>query len=210
MATKVLAGASWARRDRLSGRASPEAASAARPRSTRRALELVAMRGGDVIGVRHVLDGARAMLGQGSEALAPVGVDAAGATSFTVGEVNGDEFVVHVPDRARVRSGVPSGLARLGTGPTTLVLAVDQRAVVVLRSGIQIRARIVEVDIRPGSQPKRSPSVRWLVAVGALYVGALALCAVMVPDHRAAMEEGSLQRVVQSVTSQAIALPRGL
>src|SRR5512132_228941 len=59
---------------------------------TKSALELVAMRGRDVIGVRHLLEGGRAFLGSGPEAIARMPTKDLGGGSVVVGEVTASEF----------------------------------------------------------------------------------------------------------------------
>src|SRR5262245_34213513 len=73
MATKVLEGSSWTQRDRPVEAMPPENGTR-RGAPQKRALELVAMRGRDVIGVRHLLEGTQASLGRGPDALAPISV----------------------------------------------------------------------------------------------------------------------------------------
>jgi hypothetical protein len=179
--------------------------------ANRRALELVALRGRDVVGVRHVLDGGRATLGTGEDAI--VRVAHAGLTGITVAEVQGDAFVLHVPPKARVRRHLASGLGRLGVGPETFPLGTGDRAVLVLDNGVTVRARVVDIEASAGVQPRSSSPLRWIVAVGALYVAILALCASLVPGPPPTALAGPAQRVGQTAqvfaTAWSAALRQG-
>lgn len=177
----------------------------ARGTATQRALELVALRGRDVIGVRHVLDG-RAHVGSDPSAIARVPV------GEVIAEVEGERFALLVPAGARGRLHQADGLARLLTGPTQVLLHEGDRAVLVLGS-IQIRAQIVPVEImaRSGALgPRWSPRpgadapglLRWVALVGALYAAALAICVVFAPRDRERLETG----IARAVSAQASAL----
>src|SRR5262245_30272816 len=69
----------------------------------RLALELVATRGKDVVGVRHVLDGGRAWVGNVADAIARVSSRDLGGHPHLVGEARAGTFAVCVPPRARAR-----------------------------------------------------------------------------------------------------------
>lgn len=177
----------------------------ARGAATQRALELVALRGRDVIGVRHVLDG-RAHVGSDPSAIARV------PTGDVIAEVEGERFSLLVPAGARARLHHADGLARLLTGPTQASLHEGDRAVLVLGS-IQIRAQIVQVEImaRSGSFAPRWSSrpsadgpglLRWVGLVGALYATALAICVVFAPRDRERLETG----IARVIAAQASAL----
>jgi hypothetical protein len=142
------------------------------------ALELVALRGRDVLGVRHVLDGGKAWVGEAAESLVRVSLADFGGEPFVVGEAAGGRFLLHVPPRARARSHGADGLARLVVGPEQISLGSGERAVVVL-GPVQIRARIVPVTSSGRTRASAMSIARWLGAIGAVYaavlvVGALA------------------------------------
>jgi hypothetical protein len=173
----------------------------------------VALRGKDVIGVRHVLDG-RAYIGSGPDVVARVVVDGAGEAPL-IAEVTGDRFVVRVPPRMRARMHGVDGLGRLLTGPAEIPLREGDRAVLVL-GAVQVRAQIVPIEILSRSaalgqglgleRPRGSGlsgAARWIGLVGAMYAAALGLCAALAPRDPAHLEEGALQRVIAA--AEAIA-----
>lgn len=177
----------------------------ARGAASQRALELVALRGQDVIGVRHVLDG-RAHVGSDPSAIARV------PKGEAIAEVEGDRFALLVPAGARGRLHQADGLARLLTGPTQVLLHEGDRAVLVLGS-IQIRAQIVSVELmaRSGTFGQRWSSrpstdgpglLRWVGLVGALYATALAICVVFAPRDRERLETG----IARAMAAHASAL----
>lgn len=182
---------------------------------TRQALELVAMRGKDVLGVRHLLDG-RAYVGSGSDAVARIPTADLGGGSPMIAEVVGDCHVLRVPAGARARLHEGNGLARLLAGPCEVVLDEKDRAVVVLGS-VQVRAQIVAVEIVPrvsgfiprwgsGRATSDSPGLaRWIGLVGALYAAALAICVVLAPRDRAHLEEGAIRRAAAAVQAAVLA-----
>lgn len=182
----------------------------ARPRpiltpGTKRALELVAMRGRDVIGVRHLLEGARATIGRGPDAFARISIGEAG-DDVTIAEVERDEqFVLWVPPRARVRTHLASGLGRLGTGPERLVLTEGDRSVLVLPGGIHVRAQIVPIETFGRSLGATRHPARWLAVAASLYLAALVLCATLAPSKVPPMVTAALQRVALSAQAAAIA-----
>ena len=67
----------------------------------KKALELVAMRGREVIGVRHLLVGGTAWIGDVREALARVPTHEIGGKPMVVSAVTRDEYLLYVPARAR-------------------------------------------------------------------------------------------------------------
>lgn len=191
------------------------------PISRRLALELVALRGKDVIGVRHLLDG-RAYLGSASGVAGRVLVGEAEVATRGVAAVTGGElpeiaeasaegFVVRVPPRIRARLHEVDGLGRLLFGPVKVVLREGDRAVLVL-GAIQVRAQIVPIEIVSrtaalgrtlGLLSGRAGMARWVALVGALYVAALAICAALAPRDPARLEADAVRRVVTTAAAAA-------
>jgi hypothetical protein len=177
----------------------------AHARATKRALELVAVRGVEVVGVRHLLAGARAWIGTPSDAIAHISMDPFGGTPLVLGEATPTDFLIHVPPRARARTHGADGLGRLAMGPVTLSLREGDKTVVVL-GAVRIRAQVVSIETlsRGGGVP--ATAIRWIAALGGLYLGVLALCAWLSPPSTPRLEHGSLQRAVDAVLS----VPRGV
>ena len=175
--------------------------------ATKRALELVAMRGKDVIGVRHLLAGTRATLGRGPDAFARIAVGDDGQ-DITVAEVDDKQFVLYVPPRARVRSHLASGLGQLGIGPQRIVLEPGDRTVLVLPGGIQIRAQIVPIETFTRGRLARASRhpARWLAIAASVYVAALVLCATLAPSQVPTVS-AALQRAAHQAQAAAIAAP---
>jgi hypothetical protein len=96
------------------------------------ALELVAMRGKDVVGVRHLQEGGAAWVGNVTDALARVSLRELGGQPFIVGDVRSGAYAVEVPPRARARVHRADGVPRLLVGPAHVELLEGERAVVVL------------------------------------------------------------------------------
>jgi hypothetical protein len=161
---------------------------ASRTRSTepgaRRALELVALRGRDVLGVRHVLEGGVAWIGNVANSVARIPMGDYGGQAMIVAEVVGKEFRLTVPPRARARMHESRGLGRLATGPQAIRLGDGDRAVIVL-GNVQIRAQIVPVESFSRGINLPIGAAGWIAFVGAIYVAALAVCAVLSPPARA-------------------------
>ncbi|WP_063751952.1 hypothetical protein [Sorangium cellulosum] len=175
-------------------RSRPPAASA----SARRALELVAVRGKDVIGVRHLLAEGRAHIGDTPASIARVPSIELDRSAPVIAEVTGARYVLHVPRRTRARVHGADGLGRLLTGPADIELQEGDRAVLVI-GAVQIRAQIVPIEIisRLGAS-----GLRWIGLIGALYLVALAICAALAPRDRARLDEGSLRRAVSAAAAQ--------
>src|SRR5262245_37964167 len=104
-------------------------ASARRSRG-RLALELVAMRGKDVVGVRHLQEGGTAWVGNVGETIARVSMREFGGQPFMVGDVRAGTYTVQVPPRARARVHGWDGIPRLVVGPHRAELREGERAVV--------------------------------------------------------------------------------
>lgn len=184
-------------------KAEPVSARKARPPATsasssRRALELVAVRGKDVIGVRHLLAEGRAFIGDTPGSIARLPSGELDRAAPVIAEVTGARYVLHVPRRTRARLHGADGLGRLLTGPADIELREGDRAVLVI-GPVQVRAQIVPIEIisRLGSS-----GLRWIGLLGALYIAALAICAALAPRDRARLDAGSIRRAVGAAAAQ--------
>src|SRR5690348_6379747 len=79
----------------------------------RKALELIATRGREVIGIRHLVQGGTARIGDVREALARVPMSDIGGRPLVIGAVTRDEHLLYVPPRARARVHAAGGIPRL-------------------------------------------------------------------------------------------------
>jgi hypothetical protein len=166
-----------------------------------RALELVAMRGAEVLGVRHVLEGGKCWVGCGEDSIARIPMGDYGGQPALVAEVSAEQFVLHVPPRARGRTHA-DGIGRLVTGPVSIEVKEGDRAVVVL-GAVQIRARVVPVEARAAPPARVSTEVRkWLTVMGALYVAALATTAIVAPARAEKVASGGVRRAIATVTEK--------
>ncbi len=189
--SKQVGGVSWSQgqRDRASYERSAADASL-------RALELVATRGADVLGVRHVLDGGECWVGPAHSSIAKISMAEFGGAAAIVANVNEGRCTLHVPPRARARTHGKDGLGRLLMGPIDLDVTEDDRTVLVLGS-VQIRARVVKIETAATVEPyRRREAMRWLIATGGLYVTALAICAMVAPGKPLKLQSGAMQRAV--------------
>ncbi|WP_437677718.1 hypothetical protein [Sorangium sp. So ce131] len=153
--------------------------------STRRALELVAVRGKDVIGVRHMLADGRTHIGDAPASIARVPWGDLDRSAPMIAEVSGGRHVLHVPRRARARVHGADGLGRLLTGPAEIVLNEGDRAVLVM-GPVHVRAQIVPIEV---VSRLSTSSLRWIGLIGALYLVALAVCAAIAPRDTGGLEE---------------------
>jgi hypothetical protein len=160
----------------------------------RLALELVALRGKDVIGVRHLVDGGSAWVGDAAHALARVPARELGGPSLLVGEVRAGTYAVEVPPRARARMHGSDGIPRILVGPRRLELREGERAVVVL-GAVQIRAQVVPFEAAPGTFKLPTGLAAWLALAALLYAGALAFATAMAPPTPPRLERGALRRI---------------
>ncbi len=174
-----------------------------------KALELVALRGTEVLGVQHVLEGGSCWLGQMPESIARIPMTEYGGQPAVVAEVKEGQFVLHVPPRARGRTHGKDGLGRLVMGPISLEVDEGDRAVIVL-GAVQIRARLVPVETS-GKERMRIPGEtrRWLTVMAALYVTALALCAMIAPARPEQVTSGAIRRAIAAVT-ESVASVNGM
>lgn len=173
------------------------------PAGSVRALEIVATRGRDVIGVRHLLDGGTCWVGAAQSSIANISMREFGGHPLLLAEVVGGTCVVHIPPCARARMHGADGLWRLFMGPVDVILADGERAVVVL-GPVQIRARVMHIE-RAGSANvhRRRDALKWLLAMAALYFLALGIFALVAPEKPRRLENGALQRAVSATLEQA-------
>jgi hypothetical protein len=156
--------------------AAPEGSAAARRPRGHLALELVAMRGKDVVGVRHLQEGGSAWIGNTAETMARVSMREYGGDPLLLGEVRSGTYAVQVPPRARARVHGGDGVPRLVVGPHRAELLPGERVVVVL-GAVQIRAQVVPFEV-PAPRFKVTGGVAaWLAVLGAVYAAAIALTA---------------------------------
>lgn len=174
------------------------AAGAAAPSVRTCALELVALRGRDVVGVRHVVAGERAWVGDVGESLLRLPARDLEGGPFVVGEVAGDRFVLHVPPRARARASGADGLGRLFVGPARVPLGPGDRAVLVL-GRVQIRARVVPLSAlgRRATSSWVATVARTLAAVLVVYALVLAASALVAPPLPARATLGAAWAAVE-------------
>jgi hypothetical protein len=163
-----------------------------RPRG-RLALELVAMRGKDVVGVRHIHEGGSAWIGNTAETLARVSMRSFGGHAFVVGDVRSGTYTVHVPPHARGRIHSADGIPRLLIGPSRVELREGDRAVVVI-GPVQIRAQVVPFEVATRGYRISAGATAWAVVIGALCVAVVALT-VQAPAPGTGGEPGTLQRL---------------
>ncbi|TKC94131.1 hypothetical protein E8A74_48740 [Polyangium fumosum] len=171
-----------------------------------KALELVALRGTEVLGVRHVLDGGVCWIGQAPESIARIPMTEYGGHPVAVAEVKEGQFVLHVPPHARGRTHGKDGLGRLVTGPVSFEVDEGDRAVIVL-GPVQIRARLVAIEAS-GKERVRIPNEtrRLLTVMGALYVTALALCAAIAPARPERLANGAVRRAIATVAESVVSV----
>ena len=170
---------------------------AARRARGRLALELVATRGKDVVGVRHVLDGGRAWVGNVADAIARVPARELGGHPHIVAEVRAEVFSVHLPPRARARLHGADGVPRLLIGPYRIELHEGDRAVLVL-GGVQIRAQLVPFEAPPYSV--RAGEVgAWVAVVALVYAAALVISSALTKPAPAPADPGGADRLEQRV-----------
>lgn len=168
-----------------------------------RALEIVATRGRDVIGVRHLLDGGSCWVGPAQTSIVNIPMTDFGGAPAIVAEVVDGRCKLHVPPRARARTHGKDGLGRLLMGPVDVDIIEGERVVVVL-GAVQIRARVINIEISGKPEPyRRRDAAKWLLAVAALYFGVLALFAWVAPEKPRHLENGGLQRAVAATLERA-------
>jgi hypothetical protein len=171
-----------------------EAGAGKRPRG-RLALELMAVRGKDVVGARHVLDGGTAWVGNVADAIARVPMAAFGGQPLIVAEVCAGVHVLHVPPRARARIHGSDGIPRLVVGPHRIELHEGERAVVVL-GAVQIRGRVVPYEVTEPRHRRVAQVAVWVSVIAGIYAVALALSAALghaPPPPR--LEPGAMTRL---------------
>lgn len=188
---------------RSPGRQSKVSCEKASRGATTRALEIVATRGRDVIGVRHLLDGGAAWVGPAQSSVANIPMNDFGGSPSLIAEVVDGQCKVHVPPRARARTHGTDGLGRLLMGPVDLDISEGDRAVVVL-GAVQIRARVINIETSGKVEPyQRRDALKWVLAVAGLYFLVLGICALVAPEKPRQLESGALQRAVATTLERA-------
>lgn len=170
---------------------------------TRTALELVAVRGRDVLGVRHLLEGGTAWVGNVNDALARIQLKEFGGQPLLVGEVLSGEHTLYIPPRARARMHKRGDLPRLLAGPHRISLCEGERAVLVL-GPVQIRAQVVRVALSP-TRAALAGAAGWIALAAASYLTALGICAALAPPPSLALERGALQRALHDANAAYLA-----
>jgi len=177
---------------------------------TQKALELVATRGREVVGVRKLVQGGKAWVGDLYEALARPPMRAFGGQPLIIGAVTRDEYALYIPPGGRARMHGNDGVPRLITGPYKLALAPGERAVLVL-GPIQIRAQVIDVEV---AAPLLSPAIAgsgtrspvrlvgWAALTAAAYATAMAVCSAFSPAPAKALEHGAMHRVLAPVLAK--------
>ncbi len=174
----------------------------ARVASTR-ALEIVATRGRDVIGVRHLLDGGSCWVGPAQTSIVNIPMTEFGGAASIVAEVVDGRCKLHVPPRARARTHGNDGIGRLLVGPVDLDITEGERVVVVL-GAVQIRARVINIEIAGKVEPYRPRDAAiWLLAVATIYFLVLGVFALVAPEKPRRLESGGLQRAVAATLERA-------
>jgi hypothetical protein len=161
---------------------------------TKKALELVAVRGREVIGVRHLLLGGKAWVGSLRDAIARLPMREFGGQPLIVGEVTQEEYALYVPPRARARMHGEGGIPRLLVGPHKITLKPGERAVLVLGQ-VQIRARIIDIESCANSSAAVGGVAVWVAFTATIYAAALAVCAAFSPMPNQHLDHGAMQRV---------------
>lgn len=166
---------------------------AKRPRG-RLALELVAMRGKDVVGVRHLHDGGTAWVGNAAETMARISMRDFGGQPIIVGAVQSGTYAVQVPPRARARIHGADGIPRLVVGPHRIELLEGERAVVVL-GAVQIRAQVVPFDLPAPRFKVTASAAVWVAVLGAVYAAAIALNTALAQPAPQRLVPGAMHRI---------------
>jgi hypothetical protein len=161
---------------------------------TQKALELVALRGRDVIGVRHLLTGGTAWVGEVRESIARIPMNEYGGQPLIVGAVTREEYALYVPPRARARLHGEGAVPRILAGPHKLTLAPGDRAYLVFGQ-VQIRAQIINVEMAASGLSLGGGVVGWVGLATAIYVSTLSVCAALAPPAAAHLDPGAMQRL---------------
>jgi hypothetical protein len=153
----------------------------------------VALRGKDVVGVRHLHEGGTAWIGDGPESIARVSLGEHGGHPLIVGDVRAGTFAVHVPPRARARFHGRDGIPRLLVGPQRIVLDHGERAVLVM-GGVQIRAQVVPFELPASRFRVTSGAAVWMAALGVLYAVAVMITATLSRPSATPAQSGGMVR----------------
>lgn len=151
--------------------------------ATWRALELVATRGGAMIGMRHLLAGTKAWLGKGEASFVHVPMAGFGGAPRVLAQATSRALFVSVPPNARARLHGADGLGHILTGGARVTL-MDGDSLVIVLGAIQIRARAVNVPTLRARSGAAGHTLAWVAALAVLYFAALVVCAWLTP-HRA-------------------------
>lgn len=144
----------------------------------RLALELVAMRGKDVVGVRHLHEGGSAWVGHVNDTMVRLSMREFGGQPLVVGEARSGTYAVLVPPRARARVHGSDGIPRLLVGPQRVELQEGERTVVVL-GPVQIRAQVVPFDAPAPRFGTAAIAAAWVAVLGVVYAAAMAVTTVL-------------------------------
>jgi hypothetical protein len=166
---------------------------AARKPSNHLSLELVAMRGKDVVGVRHLHEGGTAWIGNGPDSIARVPLREHGGHPLIVGDVRAGTFAVHVPPRARARYHGGDGIPRLLVGPQRVELRHGERAVLVM-GGVSIRAQVVPFEVPCPRFRVTSGAAAWMAVLGVLYAAAVVITAMLSRPSATPAQPGGMVR----------------
>jgi hypothetical protein len=153
----------------------------------------VALRGKDVVGVRHLHEGGTAWIGEGPESIARVSLREHGGHPFIVGDVRAGTFAVHVPPRARARFHGRDGIPRLLVGPHRIELDHGERAVLVM-GGVQIRAQVVPFEVPAPRFRVTGGAAVWMAALGVLYAAAVMITAALSHPPATPAQPGGMVR----------------
>jgi hypothetical protein len=140
-----------------------------------RALELVVVRGAEVLGVRHLLAGASAWLGS-AESIAPVSMEDFGGRPMPIGDATSSGFYVQIPPNARARLHDAGGVPRILAGAQRIEVQSGDKVVIVL-GPVSVRARVVAVDGVGRAPNLADRALRWIAVLSVLYLVALGLMA---------------------------------
>ena len=153
----------------------------------------MALRGKDVVGVRHLHEGGTAWIGDGPESIARVSLGEHRGHPLIVGDVRAGTFAVHVPPRARARVHGRDGIPRLLVGPQRVELGDGERAVLVM-GGVQIRAQVVPFEVPAPRFRFTSGAAAWMAALGVLYAVAVLITAALSHPSATPAQSGGMVR----------------
>jgi len=166
-------------------------------------LELVVMRGRDVIGVRHLLDGHACWIGPAQSSILNVPMTRFGGHPQVIAEVAEARCKVYVPPNARARMHGKDGLGRLLVGPAEVEITEGERAVVVLGME-QIRTRVIHVERVGNVKPSvRGEAIRWLMLAAAFCLVVFGAFALRGSEKTKRLDHGATQHTVGATLERA-------